>query len=69
MQRLADLRLLLTAVRVAAFDVALHGRGAGLTDTEIADELTKYAKLDCRLRGYILPRLKADLGVTDTKML
>ena len=68
-QLLADLRLLLTAVRVAAFDIGLHGRDAGLTDTEITDELTKYAKLDSRLRGNIVPRLKADLGVTDTKAL
>jgi hypothetical protein len=68
-QLLADLRLLLTAVRVAAFDFALHGRDAGLTDTEIADELMKCARLDSRLRGNILPWLKADLGVTDTKAL
>lgn len=69
MQLLADLRLLLTAVRVAAIDIGLHGRDAELTDTEIVDELAKYAKLDSRLRSNILPRLKADLGVTDTKAL
>jgi hypothetical protein len=68
-QLLADLRLLLTAVRVAAFDIALHGRDAGLTDTEISDELTKCARLDSQLRGNILPWLKANLGVTDTKAL
>jgi len=32
---------------------------------EIADELLRYAQLDSRLRGNILPWLKADLGVTD----
>ena len=68
-QLLADLRLLLTAVRVAAFDVALHGRNAGLTDMEIAEEVTKCARLDSQLRSDILPWLKADLGVTDTKAL
>ena len=68
-QLLADLRLLLTAVRIAAFDVALHGRDAGLIDMEIVDELTKCARLDSQLRGNILPGLKADLGVTNTKAL
>ena len=69
LQLLSDLRMLLIAVRVAAFDVALHGRNAGLTDTEITEEVTKCARLDCQLRSNILPWLKADLGVTDTLAL
>ena len=64
---LADLRILLRAIRVAAFDVALHGRCAGLTDVEIVDEAMKYAELDSRLRGNVLPGIKTDLGVTDTE--
>ncbi|MCG8587047.1 MAG: hypothetical protein MI757_20265 [Pirellulales bacterium] len=63
---LDDLRLVLIAIRVAAFDVGLHGRGANMTDTEIADELGKYARLDCQLRAHLLPALKDELGVTDT---
>lgn len=63
---LADLRSVLTAIRVAAFDVGLHGRGANMTDTEIADELGKYARLDCQLRAHVVPPLKDELGVTDT---
>jgi len=63
---LADLRLVLVAIRVAAFDIGLHGRGANMTDTEIADELGKYARLDCQLRANIVPPLKDELGVTDT---
>ncbi len=63
---LTDLRLVLVAIRVAAFDVGLHGRGAKMTDSEIADELGRYARLDCQLRAHIVPPLKGELGVTDT---
>lgn len=66
---LADLRLVLVGVRIAAFDVGLYARGAGMTDTEIADELGKYARLDSQLRQTILPQLKNDLGVSDTQVL
>ncbi len=63
---LTDLRLVLTAIRVAAFDIGLHGRGARMTDCEIADMLGRYARLDCQLRVNIIPLLKTELGVTDT---
>lgn len=63
---LADLRLALTAIRIAAFDVGLHGRSSRMTDSEIADELGKYARLDYQLRARILPPLKEELGVSDT---
>jgi hypothetical protein len=63
---LADLRLALTAIRVAAFDIGLHGRGAKMSDYEIADLLGRYARLDFQLRANIIPPLKADLGVTET---
>ncbi len=66
---LADLRLVLIGVRIAAFDVGLYGRGAQMTDTEIADELGKYARLDSQLRQSVIPQLKIDLGVTDTQVL
>lgn len=66
---LADLRLVLVGVRIAAFDVGLYARGAGMTDTEIADELGKYARLDSQLRQNIIPQLKNDLGVRDTQVL
>ena len=66
---LDDLRQALVAIRVAAFDVGLHGRGAGMTDCEITEELVKHARLDCQLRAYILPPLKEELGVTDTVAL
>lgn len=63
---LADLRLALTAIRIAAFDVGLHGRSSGMTDCEIADMLGRYARLDFQLRANIIPPLKGELGVTDT---
>lgn len=63
---LADLREALTAIRVAAFDVGLHGRNARMTDCEIAEMLGRYARLDYQLRANIVPPLKAELGVTDT---
>lgn len=63
---LADLRQVLTAIRVAAFDIGLHGRGARMTDCEIAEMLGRYARLDCKLRAKIVPPLKDELGVTDT---
>lgn len=66
---LADLRLVLIGVRIAAFDVGLYGRGAQMTDTEIADELGKYSRLDSQLRQSVIPQLKIDLGVTDTQVL
>jgi len=37
-----------------------------MTDSEIADELGRYARLDCQLRARIVPPLKGELGVTDT---
>ena len=63
---LDDLRQVLAALRVAAFEIGLHGRGAGMTDCEITDELAKYARIDCQLRVRIIPPLKDELGVTDT---
>lgn len=63
---LGDLRQTLTAIRIAAFDIGLHGRGARMTDCEIADELCKCARLDCQLRVNVVPPLKDELGVTDT---
>ena len=66
---LADLRQSLAAIRVAAFDIGLHGRGACMTDCEIADLLGRYARLDCQLRSNIVPPLKSELGVTDTVAL
>jgi hypothetical protein len=63
---LADLRLVLTAIRIAAFDVGLHGRSARMTDCEIADMLGRFARLDFQLRANMIPPLKAELGVTDT---
>jgi len=63
---LADLRQTLAAIRVATFDMGLYGRDGGMTDSEIADELGKYARLDCQLRAQILPPLKDKLGVIDT---
>lgn len=63
---LADLRLVLTAIRVVAFDVGLHGRNARMTDCEIADLLGRCARLDCQLRSNIVPPLKDELAVTDT---
>lgn len=66
---LDDLRMVLTAIRVATFDIGLHGRDANLTDTEISDELKAYAWLDYQLRGNIIPWLKEELGVTETKAL
>ncbi|NIL97518.1 MAG: hypothetical protein GTO53_07840 [Planctomycetales bacterium] len=66
-QLLDDMRQVLTAIRIAAFDTGLHGRQAGLSDSDIVAELEKYAKLDYQIRGELLPWLKADLGVTETK--
>ncbi len=63
---LGDLRLVLTAIRIVAFDIGLHGRGANMTDTEIADEVGKLSRLDCQLRAHVIPPLKIELGVTDT---
>ena len=64
-----DLRMVLTAIRVAAFDIGLHGRSGNLTDTEIADELGAYARLDYEVRGNVIPWLKAELGIVETKAL
>jgi len=64
---LDDLRMVLTAIRIAAFDSGLHGRDANLTDTEIADGLSAYVWLDYQLRGNVIPWLKEELGVTETK--
>lgn len=66
-QMLGDLRQVLTAIRIAAFDSGLHSRQAGSSDSEIVAELEKYAKLDYEIRGELLPWLKADLGVTETQ--
>jgi hypothetical protein len=66
---LDDLRMVLTAIRIATFDIGLHGRDANLTDTEIADELGAYAQLDYQLRANVIPRLKTELGVTEIKAL
>jgi len=64
---LSDLRHVLVAIRIAAFEVGLHGKDAGLSDSEIATELGKYARLDYQLRATIVPWLKSDLGITETK--
>ena len=63
---LADLRLVLTAIRVAVFEIGLHGTGAAMSDSEIVAELGKYARLDYLLRGSVVPWIKADLGITET---
>ena len=51
---LEDLRQVLVAIRIAAFDLGLHGKDAGLDDHDIVAELEKHAKLDYEIRGEVL---------------